>query len=147
MLVVQLTNQFLKSNLTCPDNKAHIEYCDQSVLGLYVEEQKDKPPVIESLTFQTFMEEKYLPYAVIHKRSHRFDESMCRLRIIPKFGNLRLEQITRQDFQVFHNDLHDEDLAPPICNHHIQLICYALNLAVDWGLLHQHSINTLVTPS
>ena len=148
MPVIQLTNQFIKSHLTCPDTKSRIEYCDQSVPGLYVEvrrtnqkqgsyylryknqqgktqhyrigktadmplsearkeakqikrvfaeEQKETQPTIESLTFQTYIEEKYLPYALIHKRSYRFDESMCRLRILPKFGHLKLDQITRED--------------------------------------------------
>ena len=189
MPVIQLTNQFIKSHLTCPDTKPRIEYCDQSVPGLYVEvrrtnqkqgsyylryknqqgktqhhrigrttdlalsearkeakrlkrefaeEQIEKSPVIESPTFQTFMQEKYLPYAVIHKRSHRFDESMCRLRIIPKFGHLNLDQISRQDIQNFHNDLYEEGLAPATCDHHIKLIRYALNLAVDWGLLQKN---------
>lgn len=189
MPIIQLTNQFIKSHLTCPDTKPRIEYCDQSVPGLYVEvrrtnqkqgsfylryknhqgktqhhrigrttdlalsearkeakrlkrefaeDQIEKSPVIESLPFEIFMQEKYLPYAVIHKRSHRFDESMCRLRIIPKFGHLKLDEITRQGIQNFHNDLYEEGLAPATCDHHIKLIRYALNLALDWGLLQKN---------
>lgn len=189
MPVIQLTNQLIKSHLTCPDNKSRIEYCDQSTPGLYVEvrrtnqkqgsyylryknqqgktqhhrigktvdmplsearkeakrlkrafteEKNETPPKIEPLTFQTYIEEKYLPYALIHKRSYRFDESMCRLRIIPKFGHLKLDEITRQEIQSFHNDLYEEALAPATCDHHLKLIRYALNLAVDWGLLKKN---------
>jgi integrase len=87
------------------------------------------------MTFKSFLEDKYLPYVLIHKRSYRFDESLCRLRIIPKFGHLQLSQLTRQDIQEFHSDLHDEGLAPSTSDHHLKLIRYALNLAVDWGYL------------
>ena len=157
MPVVQLTNQFVKSHLVCPDDKARIEYCDQSLSGLYIEVRRSTPkqgsyylryknhkgktqhhrigktsdmslseakteakrlkhgiaednkgkldllPEIKSMNFKTYMEEKYLPYAIIHKRSHRFDESMCRLRIIPKFGHLPLDELTRQAVQEFHS--------------------------------------------
>lgn len=192
MPVVQLTNQFVKSHLTCPDEKTRIEYCDQSLSGLYIEVRRTTPKQgsyylryknhkgktqhhrigktsdmslseaktearrlkfsiaednkgkldlsaeIKSMNFKTYMEEKYLPYAVIHKRSHRFDESMSRLRIIPKFGHLPLDELTRQAIQSFHSDLHDEGLAPATCDHHLKLIRYALNLAVDWGYLDKN---------
>ena len=164
MPIIQLTAQFIRNHLTCPDNKSRIEYCDQTIPGLYIEVRRTTPkqgtyylryknrlgktshqrigktdalnltdartaarklkheiatgndPKLESplqpetLTFKYFMEEKYLPHAVMHKRYHRFDQSMCKLWIIPKFGHLPLNAITRQEVQSFHSDLHDEGL-------------------------------------
>lgn len=189
MPVVQLTNQFIKGHLICPDDKARIEFCCSSVKGLYIEVrrttpkqgsyylryknhlgktqhhrigrtvdmslsearkqakrlkadieegQKEKQPEIESMTLELFINEKYLPYAQRHKRSYRFDESLTRLRIIPKFGHLKLNQITRQAIQDFHSDLHDEGLAPATSDHHLKLIRYMFNLAVDWGYLEKN---------
>lgn len=192
MPVIQLTAQFIRNHLTCPDNKSRIEYCDQTIPGLYIEVRRttqkqgtyylryknrlgktshqrigktdtlnltdartaarklkheiatgndpklENPLQPEALTFKYFMEEKYLPHAVMHKRSHRFDQSMCKLRIIPKFGHLPLNAITRQEIQSFHSDLHDEGLAPATCDHHLKLIRHALNLAVDWELLEKN---------
>ena len=189
MPVVQLTNQFIKGHLICPDNKSRIEYCDQSLPGLYIEvrrtnqkqgsyylryknekgktqhfrigktlemtlaearksanqlksdihaKQHEQSQKIEPITFKAFMMDKYLPYALIHKRSYRFDESMSRLRVIPKFGHLRLNEIMRQSIQSFHTDLHDEGLSPATCDHHLKLIRYSLNLAIDWGYLDKN---------
>ena len=197
MPVIQLTNQFIKSHLTCPADKKRIEYCDQSLSGLYIEVRRTTPkqgtyylrykdqlnktnhhrlgkttelslaearsaarkrkagiaednankgenhPDIGTLNFQAYMNDKYLPYAAIHKRSYRFDESMTRLRIIPKFGHLALNEITQQAIQDFHTDLHDEGLAPATCDHHLKLIRYALNLAVDWGLLEKNPLERI----
>ena len=189
MPVVQLTNQFIKGHLICPDNKPRIEFCCNSVKGLYIEVRrtspkqgsyylrfknslgktqhhrigrtgdmtlsearkeakrlkseiengnKEKETEIPSMAFGVFIKDKYLPYAERHKRSYRFDESLTRLRIIPKFGHLKLDQITRQAIQDFHNDLHDEGLAPATSDHHLKLIRYMLNLAVDWGYLEKN---------
>ena len=95
-------------------------------------------PESSGITFEVFMKEKYLPFAQQHKRSYRFDLSMSTLRLIPKFGYLELAQLTRQQIQAFHTDLHNEGLAPATCDHHLKLIRHALNLAVDWGYLDRN---------
>lgn len=190
MPVIQLTQQFVASHLTCPDDKPRIEYCDQSVPGLYIEVRRTtqrqgtyylryKNPAGKtahqrigsteqtslhdarrearqlkvqislgqdpkgeavpadgvSMSFQDFMKQRYLPFAEQHKRSYRFDLSMSTLRLIPKFGHIPLNQLTRQQIQSFHTDLHHEGLAPATCDHHLKLMRHALNLAVDWGYL------------
>lgn len=90
------------------------------------------------LTLKTFLEEKYLPYVTPRKRSARFDESMTRLRIGPRLGHLRLNQLTRSAIQEFHTSLKAEGLAGATCDHHIKMIRHALNLAVQWDLLDRN---------
>ncbi|WP_020683947.1 site-specific integrase [Marinobacterium rhizophilum] len=192
MPVVQLTQQFIRGHLLCPETKPRIEYCDKAVPGLYVEVRRSAPrqgtyylryknpagktahqrlartsdislsvarkrartlkseialgsdpkeeaqQQPETITFETFLKEKYLPHAARHKRSYRFDLSMSKLRLIPKFGHIQLALLTRQQIQAFHTDLQDEGLAPATCDHHLKLMRHALNLAVDWELLEKN---------
>lgn len=86
-------------------------------------------------TFSEFFEDHYLPYVKPRKRSWKRDEELYRLRIKKVFGHLRLNQISRQQVQLFHTDLRDEGLAPATCDHHIKLMKHVLNLAIDWEML------------
>ena len=83
------------------------------------------------LTYGTMFREFYLPHAKVHKRSWDRDEELFRLRIERVFGGRRLDQITRQQIQLFHTDLVKEGLAAATANHHIKLLKHSLNLAVD----------------
>jgi integrase len=90
------------------------------------------------LTVKEFLEDKYLPYVTPRKRSAKYDESMVRLRIVPRLGHLRLNQLTRHAIQQFHTALKEEGLAAASCDHHIKMIRHALNLAVQWEMLDKN---------
>lgn len=98
----------------------------------------DRQKLKDVPTYQEFMNDQYLPYAKIRKRSYSFDESMCRLRIFGVLGGFRLTEITRVQIQTFHSALLEEGLAPATCDHHLKLIRHSLNLAVEWGLLEKN---------
>lgn len=87
------------------------------------------------LTFTDFFVEHYLPYVKPRKRSWGRDEELFRLRIQGVFGHKRLNQISRQQIQLFHTALKSEGLADATCNHHIKLLRHAFNLAIDWEML------------
>ena len=87
------------------------------------------------LTFDAFFENHYLPYVKPRKRSWRRDEELYRLRIKEKFGNRRLNQISRQQIQMFHTEVLASGLAPGTADHHLRFLKHAFNLAIDWGLL------------
>jgi integrase len=59
-------------------------------------------------------------------------------RIKRAFGSKPVDQITRQEIQVFQTDLLAEGLAPATCNLHIRLLGHVLNLAVDWEMLSKN---------
>lgn len=77
----------------------------------------------------------YLPYAKACKRSWDSDELLFRLRISPKFGRKRFNQVTRLDIQTFHAQLKDEGLAPATANHYVKLIRRMFNLAMEWQMV------------
>ena len=87
------------------------------------------------LTFSEFIEGPYLEYVKPRKRSWKRDEELYRLRTKAAFGHLRLNQITRQQIQLFHTALFDQGLAPSHCDLYLRFIRHALNLAIDWNLL------------
>ncbi len=93
------------------------------------------------LTFCEFFEQHYLPYVKPRKRSWARDDELYRLRIKKIFGQKRLNQITRQQIQTFHTSLKEEGLAAATCNHHIKLLRYAFNLAIDWGYLEENPVS------
>jgi site-specific recombinase XerD len=86
------------------------------------------------INFDTFFSDHYLPYVQPRKRSWDRDEELYRLRISAKFGNKRLNEVTRQQIQTFHSALVAEGLAAATANHHIKLIRRMFNLAVEWDM-------------
>ncbi len=90
------------------------------------------------ITFGDFFNDHYLPFAKPRKRSWRRDEELFRLRIEAKFGDRRLNQLTRQQIQTFHTSLLDTGLSPATADHHVKLIRRMLNLAVDWEMLDKN---------
>ena len=89
-------------------------------------------------TFAEFAEQHYLPYAKAHKRSWYTDETLLRYRILPVFGQVRLDLISRAALTQFHSQLFEAGLAPATCDRHIILIRHMLNLAVKWEILAQN---------
>lgn len=87
------------------------------------------------LSLDEFFEKHYFPHAKVHKRSWVRDDQLYRIRIKSVFGSRKLNQITRQQIQVFHAGLLEEGLSPASCDHHVKLMKHAFNLAIDWGYL------------
>lgn len=90
------------------------------------------------MTFSEFFEGQYLPHAKMHKRSWLRDQQLYEPRIRAVFGPKRLDQITRQQIQSFHNSLPKEGLAHASANHFLRLIKHSLFLAVDWQLIEKN---------
>jgi site-specific recombinase XerD len=87
------------------------------------------------ISYDTFFDEYYFPYAKSHKRSYGRDAELYRLRISPAFGNRRLNEVSRLQIQKFHAKLMNEGLAAATANHHIKLIRRMLNLAIEWNVI------------
>ena len=95
-------------------------------------EEKAKKAV---LNYSDFFEQHYMPYVKVRKRSWKTDLGFHRLRLKAEFGDLRLNQITRQHIQTFHTRLSNEGLAAATSNHYLKLLKHSLNLAIDWDML------------
>ena len=98
------------------------------------------------LTFNEFFDLHYLPYVKPRKRSWRRDEELYRLRIREKFGNRRLNQISRQQIQLFHTEVLASGLAPGSADSHLRFLKHAFNLAIDWGLLTEKNPAARIPP-
>ena len=94
----------------------------------------------QRLTWDAFFVDHYLPHAKQRKRSWRNDEEMHRLRVSPRYGNVRLDRITRRDLQQWLDELRESGLAPATCDHYGKLVRQALNLGVHLELLDSNPV-------
>lgn len=107
--------------------KAEIDYLGADPVA----QEKARLAVID---FDTFFNEHYLPYAKPRKRSWKRDVEIFR-RISLRFGEKRLNEVTRQQLQTFHSDVLAEGLAPATANHHIKLAKRCFSLANQWEMI------------
>jgi integrase len=90
-------------------------------------QQKRTQPTVSDLCSQ------YLDgYAATHKRPHsiRDDKQMIDSTILPKFGQLRVEAVSRQGIEKLHASLKE---TPYLANRVIALLSKMFSLAVEWG--------------
>lgn len=85
-------------------------------------------------TFSEFVRQEYLPYAYQAKRSAHDDDSKFRLHLEPKWGALRLCDITPRDVQMHHVAM-KESHSIGTANRHLSLISATFRKAVEWGVL------------
>ena len=193
MPIVTLNQAFVAKQLTCPADKARIEWCCDELPGFYIEvratsqgqgtyylrykdakgktchqrlggtrdtsltdarkkaktfkaeialgsDPRGEAKALKAVpTLSAFFHDKYLEYVKPRKRSWKRDEELFRLRIDPEFGHLRLNQISRRQVQTFHANLMQyKGLSPATADHHIKLMRYMLNLAVEWEMLDRN---------
>lgn len=104
-------------------------------LGTYPK-STEKSATVTVPTFTDFFEQQYMPYVTPRKRSWASDESLYRNYLKDEFGTQRLDQITRQQIQLWHTKLRlEKKLAAATSNHGVKLLKHALNLAMDWNML------------
>lgn len=100
--------------------------------------QAEKAKILAIPTFQTFVEEHYLPYAKEIKRSYVDDCSRAKHHLLPRFGPLVLNEITTRSVQVFFTEKLKEGLSPATVNRLRSLLQRMLTLAVQWGYLEKN---------
>lgn len=100
-----------------------------------VTEGPKEPP-----TLKAFYTTYFLPHIKQRKRSWRSDELLFKLRILPRFGNVRIDQLNRHEVQAFHGVLKANGLAPATADHHLKVLRHAMNLAVDWELIERNPL-------
>jgi integrase len=83
-------------------------------------------------TFGAFVAERYLPYAKARLRSYRDHESFCRLRLVPAWGNRRLDDFRPADIVDLQRRLGEETLSPSTINRYVVLAKRIFNLALRW---------------
>lgn len=82
--------------------------------------------------FSYFIEKQYIPYVQSYKRSWRTDESILKNHLLPLFGNVYMDDISRLDIQKMHHDRRAEGAAPGSANRLLIMMRYIFNLAIKW---------------
>ena len=88
-------------------------------------------------TFSEFVNNQYLPYIKVRKRSWETDVSFLKNHLLPVFGEIPLDEITRTQATTFHTALREKGMAPATCDRQLVLLRYILNLAVQWEVLEK----------
>ncbi len=105
----------------------------QTTMGLdpraEVEKHRNMP------TFKQFVEDKYIPYIQVHKRSWEQDKKMLENRILPLWGNKKITEITREDVQEFQANFIRAGHKPSSVNRYMALVKYIFNLAEKWEVI------------
>ena len=86
-------------------------------------------------TFGKFVDERYLPYAKTRKRSWKTDEIILRTHLVPRFGELRMNRITRADVVAMHQQAREDGYAAGTCNRLLVLMKFIYNCAIRWDIL------------
>lgn len=97
-------------------------------------------PLRADLTLDDFVRRHVNPHNKVHKRSHSRDLELYQ-RIGPRFGHLKLADISRREAQAFHLELMDkEGLAPATADQHLAYLRHVLNMAVEWDYLQANQL-------
>lgn len=100
-------------------------------------------PAKGDMTLEAFVKEHVNPYNETRKRSHWRDLQFY-TRVGARFGTRKLNDITRKEVQVFHNELvTKERLAPATADHHVVYMRRLLNLAVQWEMLEKNALTNI----
>lgn len=82
----------------------------------------------------------------IEPQTLQVDRSIFRVHLIPEFGHLRLDQVSREQVQVFCAELLDEGLAPGYIKRIYSLLSSALQEAVESGVLTRNPCYRVTLP-
>jgi integrase len=96
--------------------------------------QQERKELREIPTLNAFVRESYLPFVKNAKRSWRTDETVLRIHILPRLGNLALDEITDEDVADLLRRLRDAGYASGTTNRALVLVRYIFNLGRKWGV-------------
>lgn len=85
-------------------------------------------------TFANFVAERYMPFVKGYKKSWVSDDSYLRNHLLPVFGKMHLDEISKRDVIAFHHGMRAKDYALGTANRCLILLRYAFNLAVRWEI-------------
>lgn len=94
---------------------------------------EDKRIARQVPTLNAFIQQRYLPFVKVHKRSWSTDECLLRNHVSPYLGHLPLDKITKAAVvEVIH--LHRASHKPASTNRVLVLVRYLYNLAMEWDI-------------
>jgi integrase len=97
----------------------------------------EKDRQTNDITFAEFVEQEYMPFAKINKKTWRDDLSKIKNDMNPAFGNLLLKALTPKDMQKYQTMIKARN-SPSTSNRHLTVLIRILNLAIQWEFLEQN---------
>jgi len=79
-----------------------------------------------------FVAERYLPYVRGYKNSWVTDETVLRIHVLPKLGNLALDELKTEAISTVVNAMREDGYASGTMNRVIVILRYIYNLARKW---------------
>jgi integrase len=83
-------------------------------------------------TFARFIQDQYLPHIKAYKRSWTTDVSLLKNHLLPRFANMRMDQISRKDIARMHLERRSGGAAAGSANRLLIMMRYIFNLALRW---------------
>ena len=84
--------------------------------------------------FVEFVHDSYLPHIRTYKRCVTADLTLLDNHLLPEFGGLRLNEISREHIQRFQRDKVAAGYKPAYCNRFLVLLGFCFNLAIRWEI-------------
>ena len=111
--------------------KRALELRAQAALGRDPAEERRRLRAMQ--TVASFVADRYLPHLRESIRSHAEYADMLRLRILPAFGRMALDDVTFADVAAFKRRLIGEKLSPSRTNRHLAVLRAVFGKALKWG--------------
>jgi integrase len=102
----------------------------QALLG--TDPQQKRRQVRAIPLFSHFARDRYLPYVRTYKNSWMTDETVLRIHILPKLGQLALDEVTPDAITHLINQMREDGYASGTMNRVIVITRYLFNLARRW---------------
>ena len=85
-------------------------------------------------TYANYVNDHYLPFAYATKRGARWEQIILRLRLLPAFGDMELDQITKPMISGFVQEKVSKAYSPGTVNRMLAVFKTSLNRAVEWEI-------------
>lgn len=106
------------------------QICAEALLGADPQQRRRELRAVPQLN--RFVYERYLPFVQTYKESWQTDETVLRVHILPKLGNLALDEIKSDVISDLINRMRADDYAAGTMNRVIVILRYIFNLARKW---------------
>jgi integrase len=116
------------------DEARETAYKVKEVLAKGGDPKSDLPKTERMPTFGEFVNDNFVPYIRIHKRSHLMDECLLRNHLLPMFADLPLDQVRKQHVINLQSNGITNGYAPGTVNRWVILLRYIFNCAIKWEL-------------
>jgi integrase len=105
----------------------------QAILG--GDPQRERQERRSIPTLRAFVEDRYLPFVRTYKRSWQTDEIVLRVHVLPRLGDLFLDEITTERITEIVAAMRSDEFAPGTVGRVIVILRYLFNLVRKWNVL------------